>query len=233
VSLIAGDQIDQLEIEHLLFPERSDDARSARAFINTLREIRHQLDGLVEAQPFAQWISSWREQNRIDRYALVSLTRLRGALGGVLHQDHRRAVHLPDFHQLCRREALLSEKVGEIEALHCATWSTLSVPAETYGALVWRTLELAAILDVGNLLKNLIDGELVDRLRRTECPDASFVAGDPLRRLVREDDLRTVIDLLRGSIRKRCSLQVRPPVSPLAAHAGSAAQLPSQAARSL
>ena len=36
-----------------------------------------------------------RSEQRIDRYALVPLTQLRGALGAVLHQDNRRALHYP------------------------------------------------------------------------------------------------------------------------------------------
>jgi hypothetical protein len=214
VALIAADQSDHLLIEHLLFPERGEEARSARAFLKSLREIRQLLEGLAQTQPFAGWIAGWREEKRIDRYALVPLTQLRGALGAVLHQDTQRALHVPDFHQLCRREVLLSDAVADLERLHRATWSELSVPAETYAALVWRTLELAAILDVENLLKDLIGSDLVDKLRGMKRPDPSLVHAEPLRHLVRQDDLRIVLDLVRSSMRKRGSLQLRPPTAP-------------------
>lgn len=226
VALIADGKSDHLLVEHLLFPERAEEARMARSFLRSLRELRQLIGALVDAQPFAGWIAAWRDERRVDRYALVPLTQLRGALGAVLHRDHHQALHLPDFHQLCRREALLSNAVAEIEGLHRSTWSDVAapVPAETWGALVWRTLELAAILDVENILKDLIGGDLVDQLRKMARPDPSVKAAEPLRRLVGQDDLRTLLDLLRGSMKKRGSLKLRPPTAPGAPRAGSGTQ---------
>jgi hypothetical protein len=228
-ACIAGDGTDPLQIEHVLFPERSLERRAARAFLGSLRDISSHLDALAKAQPFTSWIAAWRAGRRIDRYALVPLTQLRGDLGTLLDPRNRRALHLPDFYQLCRREARLSEAVGELERLHRKTWRQAFAPVspETCKALVARTLEVAAILDVESLLAGLIGGERIRGLRdRAEAHGGSGA----LRQLLRQEDLRTLIGLLRGSMSKRGSLQQRPPAAlecpPVVIHSVMATTLP-------
>lgn len=208
-ALVAGDHSNRVFTEHLLFPERAFEARSAHASLSALRQLGNLLEKLGREQLFAAWITSWRAHERIDRYALVPLILLRSALGTLLDSSNRRALHLADFNLLCQRETLLSEAVAELELLHLWTWNAAAKPAAVgvYESMVSLTLEVASILDVEHLLRSLIGDDELRALR--DLGDVTSIAGttERLRLLLRQDDLRIVVGIMRGSMRKRGSLQ--------------------------
>ncbi|HVG07011.1 MAG TPA: hypothetical protein VNM67_04850 [Thermoanaerobaculia bacterium] len=220
-SLIAQGLWNGVELEPILFPEKAEEFRNTRELMDLLQEVTSAIKQLPEQVHFVELVSGWQRGIRADQYALADLPSLRGTITKLLKERTRRALYSGDYHQISRREILLSERINELETLHQKTWSTTEHGggqdlAPTYARLVQLTLEMAAILDV-TILKALIGDKKVDGLRarvmavkNRPAPTASTPGQglDSLIPLLAEDDLRIFLELLLGAVTRRASLSV-------------------------
>ncbi|HWN44098.1 MAG TPA: hypothetical protein VNW71_17875 [Thermoanaerobaculia bacterium] len=220
-SLIAQGLWNGVELEPVLFPEKAEEFRNTRELVDLLQEVTAIIKQLPEQIHFVELVSGWQRGIRADQYALADLPSLRGKIAKLLKERTRRALYSGDYHQISRREILLSERIHELETLHQKTWSTTEHGggqdlAPTYDRLVQLTLEMAAVLDV-TILKALIGDKKVEGLRarvmavkNRPTPTASTPGQglDSLIPLLAEDDLRIFLDLLLGAVTRRASLSV-------------------------
>ncbi|HET9226673.1 MAG TPA: hypothetical protein VFR31_08400, partial [Thermoanaerobaculia bacterium] len=220
-SLIAQGLWNGVELEPILFPEKAEEFRNTRELVDLLKEVTAAIKQLPEQVHFVELVSGWQRGIRADQYALADLPSLRGKIAKLLKERTRRALYSGDYHQISRREILLSERINELETLHQRTWSTTEHGggqdlAPTYARLVQLTLEMAAILDV-TILKELIGDKKVEGLRarvtaarNRPAPTASTPGQglDSLIPLLAEDDLRIFQELLLGAVMRRASLSV-------------------------
>jgi hypothetical protein len=220
-SLIAQGLWNGVELEPVLFPEKAEEFRNTRELVDLLQEVTAAVKQLPEQVHFVELVSGWQRGIRADQYALADLPSLRGKITKLLKERTRRALYSGDYHQISRREILLSERINELETLHQKTWSTTEHgggqdQAPTYARLVQLTLEMAAVLDV-TILKALIGDKKVDGLRarvmavkNRPAPTASTPGQglDSLIPLLAEDDLRIFLELLLGAVSRRASLSV-------------------------
>ncbi|HEX5715382.1 MAG TPA: hypothetical protein VF179_04435 [Thermoanaerobaculia bacterium] len=220
-SLIAQGLWNGVELEPVLFPEKAEEFRNTRELVDLLQEVTAAIKQLPEQVRFVELVSGWQRGIRADQYALADLPSLRGKIAKLLKERTRRALYSGDYHQISRREILLSERIHELETLHQKTWSTTEHGggqdlAPTYARLVQLTLEMAAVLDV-TVLKALIGDKKVEGLRarvmavkNRPAPTASTPGQglDSLIPLLAEDDLRIFLDLLLGAVTRRASLSV-------------------------
>lgn len=220
-SLIAQGLWNGVELEPLLFPEKAEEFRNTHELVDLLQEVTAAIKQLPEQVRFVELVSGWQRSIRADQYALADLPSLRGKIAKLLKERTRRSLYSGDYHQISRREILLSERIHELETLHQKTWSTTEHGggqdlAPTYARLVQLTLEMAAVLDV-TLLKALIGDKKVEGLRarvmavkNRPAPTASTPGQglDSLIPLLAEDDLRIFLDLLLGAVMRRASLSV-------------------------
>ena len=235
-SLIGEGVWTGVELEPVLFPEKAEEFRSTRELMVALREAVAAIRQLPEQIPFAEVVERWRQGRRIDQYALADLPSLRGKIGRLLQQRSRRALYSGDYHQISRREVLLSARINELERLHQETWAPPGAGcapdlAPVFSRLVQLALEVAAVLDV-DILKGILGEKKVNGLRirgasaagRKAPPKAAATGEDPgleaLTLLLAEDDLRIFLEMLVGAVQRRASLTVRepaeaaPPLSP-------------------
>jgi hypothetical protein len=225
-SLIGEGQWDGVELEPVLFPEKAEEFRCTRELMLSLRETIAAIRRLPEQVPFAQIVERWRQETRIDQYALADLPALRGRIGLLLKERSRRALYTGDYHQISRREVLLSKRINEMERLHQATWDPEAAAdlAPVYPRLVQLTLEMAAVLDA-DILKSLIGEKTVNGLRgRSASPKGAPPRPDDdgleaLAPLLAEDDLRIFLEMLLTAVQRRASLSVREPAPPAPAPA--------------
>ena len=217
-SLVGQGLYNGVELEPVLFPEKAEEFLSARELVERLRDATETIQKLPTHLSFPQLLESWRRQERVDLYALADLPDLRAKLGKLLQEKNRRALYSGDYHQISRREMLLSERITELERLHLLTWT---VPRDTgdqgevYARMAQLVLEIAAVLDA-HLLKELIGEKQVNGLRgravmakgTPAAPPATGV--DALVPLLAEDDLRIYFELLLGAVCRRASLSVQP-----------------------
>ncbi len=234
-SLIAQGLWNGVEIEPILFPEKAEEFRNTRELVDLLQEVTAAIKQLPGQVHFVELVSGWQRGIRADQYALADLPSLRGKIAKLLKERTRRALYSGDYHQISRREILLSERINELETLHQKTWSTTEHGggqdlAPTYARLVQLTLEVAAVLDV-TILKELLGDKKVEGLRARvmavksrPAPTASTPGQglDSLIPLLAEDDLRIFLELLLGAVSRRASLSVtmreaepEPPAPPL------------------
>lgn len=220
-SLVAQGLWDGVEIEPILFPEKAEEFRNTRELVDLLKEVTAAVKQLPEQVHFAELVSGWQRGVRADQYALADLPSLRGKIAKLLKERTRRALYSGDYHQISRREMLLSERINELETLHQKTWSVTDHGggqeiAPTYARLVQLTLEMAAVLDV-TILKALLGEKKVESLRarvtaarNRPAPTASTPGQglDSLIPLLAEDDLRIFLELLLGAVMRRASLSV-------------------------
>ncbi len=220
-SLIAQGLWNGVELEPVLFPEKAEEFRNTRELVDLLQEVTAIIKQLPDQIHFVELVSGWQRGIRADQYALADLPSLRGKIAKLLKERTRRALYSGDYHQISRREILLSERIHELETLHQKTWSTTEHGggqdlAPTYDRLVQLTLEMAAVLDV-TILKALIGDKKVEGLRarvmavkNRPAPTASTPGQglDSLIPLLAEDDLRIFLDLLLGAVTRRASLSV-------------------------
>jgi len=233
-SLIGEGQWDGVELEPVLFTEKAEEFRCTRELTASLGDTVLAIRQLPENVRFAGIVERWRQEARVDQYALADLATLRGHIGHLLKERSRRALYTGDYHQISRREVLLSQRINEIERLHQLTWApppgTASETAPdlspVYARLVQLTLEMAAILDA-NILKSLIGEKAVNGLRgRAAAPKGLPPRTDnrpdddgleALAPLLAEDDLRIFFEMLLTAVHRRASLGVReaaPPPAP-------------------
>ena len=220
-SLIAQGLWNGVELEPILFPEKAEEFRNTRELMDLLKEVTAVIKQLPEQVRFTELVSGWQRGIRADQYALADLPSLRGKIAKLLKERTRRALYSGDYHQISRREILLSERINELETLHQKTWSSTEHGggqdlAPMYARLVQLTLEMAAVLDV-TILKELIGAKKVDGLRarvtaakNRPAPTASTPGQglDSLIPLLAEDDLRIFLELLLGAVMRRASLSV-------------------------
>jgi hypothetical protein len=222
-SLIAQGLWNGVEVEPILFPEKAEEFRNTRELVDLLKEVSDAIKQLPEQVRFKELMEGWQRGSRVDQYALADLPSLRGKIVKLLKERTRRALYSGDYHQISRREVLLSERINEMETLHQRTWSTDHGGghpgqdlAPTFARLVQLTLEMAAVLDV-TILKDLIGDKKVDGLRarvtsaktRPVSTASNPGAGlDSLIPLLAEDDLRIFLELLLGAVMRRASLTV-------------------------
>lgn len=220
-SLIAQGLWNGVELEPILFPEKAEEFRNTRELMELLNEVSSVIKQLPEQVHFTELVSGWQRGIRADQYALADLPSLRGKIAKLLKERTRRALYSGDYHQISRREILLSERINELETLHQKTWSSTEHGggqdlAPMYARLVQLTLEMAAVLDV-TILKELIGANKVEGLRarvtaarNRPAPTASTPGQglDSLIPLLAEDDLRIFLELLLGAVMRRASLSV-------------------------
>jgi hypothetical protein len=219
-----------VELEPILFPEKAEEFRCTRELVVALREAVATIRQLPAQLPFSEIVERWRQGRRIDQYALADLPSLRGKIGQLLKERSRRALYSGDYHQISRREVLLSARINELERLHQQTWAVYGPGgppdlAPVYARLVELALEVAAVLDV-NLLKGILGEKKVNGLRGRAAslagktpPSAGSGAGEAgglnsLVPLLAEDDLRIFFEMLLTAVQRRASLTVREPVEP-------------------
>jgi len=221
-SLIGEGQWDGVELEPVLFPEKAEEFRCTRELTVSLSDTILAIRQLPEQVRFAGIVERWRQESRVDQYALADLPTLRGRIGHLLKERSRRALYTGDYHQISRREVMLSQRINEMERLHQSTWAPPpETPAEAapdfspvYARLVQLTLEMAAVLDA-NILKSLIGEKTVNGLRgRAAAPKGMPLRPDDegldlLVPLLAEDDLRIFLEMLLTAVQRRASLGVR------------------------
>ncbi len=218
-SLVGQGRFNGVELEPVLFPEKAEEFLSTRELIERMKEATQAIQKLSGEISFPQLLESWRGRVRVDLYALAELPNLRGKLGKLLQEKNRRALYSGDYHQISRREMLLSARITELEHLHLKTWTT---PRESedlgsvFDRMVQLALEISAVLDA-NLLKELIGEKQVNGLRgravmaKGKPPAAGATGTDALIPLLAEDDLRIYFELLLGAVLRRASLSVPAP----------------------
>jgi hypothetical protein len=229
-SLIGEGVWNGVELEPVLFPEKAEEFRCTRELVVSLRTAVAAIRQLPEQIPFTEIVERWRQETRVDQYALADLPSLRGKIGCLLKERSRRALYSGDYHQISRREVLLSERINELERLHQQTWAgqgAAAAPdfapdlAPVFSRLVQLTLEMAAVLDA-DILKGLIGekkvnglrGRAVSALKKQPSPGSGPGDDDGLDSLVAllsEDDLRIFFEMLLTAVQRRASLSVREP----------------------
>ncbi|HEX3527727.1 MAG TPA: hypothetical protein VH988_11730 [Thermoanaerobaculia bacterium] len=229
-SLIGEGMWNSVELEPVLFPEKAEEFRCTRDLVVSLHDAVAAIRQLPEQIPFDALLERWRRQVRVDQYALADLPSLRGKIGRLLKERSRRALYSGDYHQISRREVLLSQRINELERLHQQTWA-VPPPADLapdltpiFARLVQLTFEVAAVLDA-NILKALIGEKKVNGLRgraaslpKGQPPRTAAADGpgglDDLAPLLAEDDLRIFFEMLLTAVQRRASLSVQEPDPP-------------------
>jgi hypothetical protein len=245
-SIVAEGRWTGVATEPVLFPEKAEEFRRNEELLTSLKRLLEAIARLPEEIDFSELVQRWRQGTRADQYALTELAAFRATLGRLLKSENRRALYSGDYQQIRQREALLSERIGELEALHRRLWDQ-SLPAAkaagTYARLVEVALELAAILDI-RLLEKLVGSGAVQRLRmvvtleRKEGGSSRQAEGSSTRdglppelrslvHLLAEEDLRSFAELLVGAVAKRASfsLVAAVPASDEAAEVAEALEL--------
>ncbi len=231
-SLIAEGLWNGVEIEPILFPEKAKEFDRNEKLVTNLSRVTETIQHFLDQVPLAELVTSWRQQRRVDQYALAPLYSLLGDLGKLMQVSSRRALYSGDYHQIRSREVLLSARINELTSLHSMTWKTHAEADRTgdgvYAVMIEKALELAAILDL-EILKEVIGGSAVKDLffivTMEKEDDAAGRGDDQARRAARrqripqelhslipllyDEDLKTFLDLLLGSVLKRASLTVQ------------------------
>ncbi len=232
-SLIAEGLWHGVEIEPILFPEKAEEFDRNEKLVQRLSKVMETIHSFLDRVPLGELVASWQQQNRIDQYALAPLYSLLGDLGRLMQVSSRRALYSGDYHQIQSREVLLSERIRQLTSLHSTTWGTAAEGAGddasvTYPAMVGKAMELAAILDVEILKKIIGGGSVKDLLFIVTMEKEDEAAGrsggeqrklsrrnriseqlHPLIPLLYDEDLKTFLELLLGSVLKRASLTVQ------------------------
>jgi len=215
-----------VEIEPVLFPEKTEEFRGTHELVENLRAVISAIRQLPESMPFRDLVERWKLRQRVDPYGLADLATLRGRIGSLLRERNRRALYSGDYHQIRKRETLLADRCSELEVLHRKTWSVSAKEAANDLAAIHTrlerlVLEIAAVLDV-ELLKGLIGDKQVLSLRSRVAMAAASGAARPsskpgphdsLLPLLAEDDLRIFSEMLLGSVLRRACLHVAPPAA--------------------
>ena len=237
-SLIAEGRWRGIEVETILFPEKAAEFERNERLVETLSEVTQNINNLLQEVPLAELVARWQRQEKIDQYALTPLYSLLGTLGKWMQETSRRALYSGDYHQIQRRESLLSMRVNELATLHNMTWGIGPKKdvdaASVFPVMIRKATELAAVLDV-DILKEIIGGKPVDDLlmvvtleKENAPPDAkwdvrrdeSAIPPSPARQripegrhslipLLYDEDLNTFLELLLGSVLKRASLSLK------------------------
>jgi len=215
--------------EALLFPEKAEEAERNRRLLGALEAIVRALRTVVATFAWRPLLDSWRSGRPVDRYALGDLVALRAHLLRLLTVANRRALYSGDYQQLREREGRLGARLRELEELHLLSLRLPPGGSETPGAdelferLERLLLELAALVDV-EVVRREIGEAGIERLRAARPAGGEDDAEEGLARLLAEEDLKTFLELLLGSVRKRASIAQRAEEGPPAAEASPAAR---------
>lgn len=236
-TLIASGLWNGVEIEPILFPEKRDEFRRNELLVQVLQEVVGNINNLLEELPLAELVRQWEKGQRVDQYALTTLYSFLGNLGKLMKGKCRRALYSGDYHQIQKRETLLSSRINELTTLHHVTWGT--VPKEVVGAnvpiyplMIQKATELAGILDL-DIMRKIVGSDCVSEMlsivtvekeqQKAESRDNPFMViepkASPLRQnlpehlrslipLLYDEDLQKFLTLLLGSVQKRASLEV-------------------------
>ncbi|MDA8017621.1 MAG: hypothetical protein MPN21_09245 [Thermoanaerobaculia bacterium] len=237
-SLIAEGRWRGIQIETILFPEKAAEFERNERLVETLSDVTKNISNLLQDVPLAELVQRWQSQEKIDQYALTPLYSLLGNLGKLMQETSRRALYSGDYHQIQRRESLLSMRVNELATLHNMTWGIGPKKdvdiASIFPVMIRKATELAAVLDV-DILKEIVGGKQVDdllmvvTLEKENAPadakwdvrrDESAIPPSPARQripeeqhslipLLYDEDLNTFLELLLGSVLKRASLSLK------------------------
>ncbi len=231
-SLIAEGLWNGIEIEPILFPEKAEEFDRNERLVARLSRVTETIHNFLDQVPMVDLVASWKQRRRVDQYALAPLYSLLGDLGKLMQLSSRRALYSGDYHQIQLREVLLSASINELTSLHSMTWRSGAGPDRTgddvYAAMVEKALEMGASLDV-DIIKKVIGERVVKDLFfivTMEREDVSAGRADAEERrlarlsrvpeelhtlipLLRDEDLKTFLDLLLGSVLKRASLTVK------------------------
>ena len=254
-AIIADGRWNGVAIEPILFPEKREEFERNALLVSTLTEVVTNIKHLLEDLPLAELVGSWRDDERVDQYALTSLYSFLGNLGKLMKGKCRRALYSGDYHQIQKRESLLSARINELTTLHNVTWGTVPAAAVPGGdapfpGMIQRATELAAILDINILreiigdrtVKDLLSIVTIERERRKSDGLEVLDANDEpeqkssLRKnlpdelhslipLMYDEDLQNFLSLLLGSVQKRASLAVTREAAAPAPAAGGGAKL--------
>ena len=227
-SLVADGRWNSIEIEPLLFPEKAEEFERNERLIETLSVVTESIGNFLDLVPMLDMVASWKQQQRVDQYALAPIYTLLGNLGQLMQVRSRRALYSGDYHQIRRRESLLSIRFNQLTTLHNMTWGTVADGEDRsadliYPAMIQKTIELAAVLDVDILKKIISDKAVKDLLAVVtieKTGEAGQTPGDDRRRsvddglqslvpLLYDEDLKTFLELLLGSVLKRASLAIQ------------------------
>lgn len=210
---LAGERSPQgIALEPLLFPEKEAERQRTRDLVPALAELVATVRGLGSEIAFADLFAAWRGGAPADPYALAGLSALESRLALLLRPRTRHALYAGDYHELRRRERRLSRRVHEALELQAASWedSGEETARRVCERLIAASLEIAALVDV-ELLQSLAGAETVAALRsRVLAGEGGDDLPPELRGvlpLMAEEDLRTFLELLLGSVRKRAALQ--------------------------
>ncbi len=236
-TLIASGLWNGVETEPILFPEKLQEFQRNELLVQVLQEVVGNINNLLEELPLAELVSHWEKEQRVDQYALTTLYSFLGNLGKLMKGQCRRALYSGDYHQIQKRENMLSSRINELTTLHHVTWGT--VPQEVvapgiaiYPQMIQKATELAAILDL-DIMRKIVGGKTVQdilaivtvekELQKSESRDNPYLTIEPkaspmreklaphLRSLVPllyDEDLQKFLSLLLGSVQKRASLEV-------------------------
>ncbi|MEM7350210.1 MAG: hypothetical protein AAF657_05350, partial [Acidobacteriota bacterium] len=232
-SLIAEGLWTGIEIEPILFPEKAEEFDRNEKLVEALSEVTESISTFLDQVPAVELIASWTDERRVDQYALSPFYTLLGNLGNLMQVSSRRALYSGDYHQIRQREGQLNTRIIELNMLHNMTWGTVPEAAQSdrtavYGAMIAKATELVAILDV-DILKKLVGEGVVkdlqfivtmekedesagrsgDEARRQARRDKLSETLQPLIPLLYDEDLKTFLELLLGSVLKRASLAVK------------------------
>lgn len=230
-SLVAEGSWNGVEIEPILFPEKAEEFERNALLMEILTEVVDNITHLLEELPLAEVVAQWEASERVDQYALTALYSFLGNLGKLMKGKCRRGLYSGDYHQIQKRESLLSLRINELTSLHNSSWGTVAdhnrqddaIPFET---MIQKATELAAILDV-NILRKIIGGRYVKDLltivtlerehEHDELEEGALPWRSSLRKnlpehlhslipLLHDEDLQNYLSLLLGSVFKRASL---------------------------
>lgn len=237
-TLIASGLWNGVEIEPILFPEKLEEFQRNELLVQILQEVVGNINNLLEELPLAELVQQWEKGQRVDQYALTTLYSFLGNLGKLMKGKCRRALYSGDYHQIQKRETLLSSRINELTTLHHVTWGT--VPKEVIGGadvpiyplMIQKATELAAILDL-DIMRKIVGGDTVKDMlsivtvekeqQKAESRDNPYLTiepkASPLRQklpehlrslvpLLYDEDLQKFLMLLLGSVQKRASLEV-------------------------
>ncbi|MEM7585226.1 MAG: hypothetical protein AAF560_17685 [Acidobacteriota bacterium] len=227
-SLIAEGLWTGVEIEPILFPEKAEEFDRNERLVEALSEVTETIGNFLDEVPLVSVIDSWRQRRRVDQYALAPFYMLLGNLGRLMQVSSRRALYSGDYHQIQQRESQLSSRINRLLTLHNKTWlpdthSTGEVKLTSFEAMVQTAAELATILDV-EILRKIIGQDQVKELHfivTMEKEDETAGRPPTARRdrlpkamrdlvpLLYDEDLKTFLELLLGSVLKRASLAIK------------------------
>lgn len=236
-SLVAEGRWRGIEIEATLFPEKADEFDRNERLVETLTEVTQNINNLLQEVPLAELVETWEAEEKVDQYALTPLYSLLGNLGKLMQETSRRALYSGDYHQIQRRENLLSMRVNELATLHNMTWGIGKKdvePSAIFPVMIRKATELAAVLDV-DIMKEIVGDKVVEdilmvvTLEKENAPkeaqwdktrDAASIPESPARKripqeyrslieLLYDEDLNTFLELLLGSVLKRASLSLK------------------------